>query len=206
MDEEWVIEKATGSGGQIKVVFWKYVFTKSGFTHEVVGTTQLREAIPSTSSNREIIQKLHEAIGDIRLDGIRSNAQRRLDDKIFQNNEDEVYFEKQPTVEDVHREYGIRLGRGITIPVTNVGDIKVNPNTDINNIAIVGLLSRFAGGQPEERDFIDADGTVWSLTGQQALSLWGDWDNWVLALEKSAKALKEMSPIPSDYKNDSYWQ
>lgn len=206
MDEEWIIEKAQGTGGQITLIYWKALFSKEGETLESAGITPLRTPLASTSSQKEIIQALHQRLGDVRLEGIRSNIRQRIDEKLFRKNQAETYFSGDILPADVDKELEERLSRGTTISIQTLGDIRVNNDTDIDKVGIRGLLATRTGGAGRDRTFIDADGNSFQLSPQQMLTLWGEWDDYVATLEASAKALKDMSPIPTDYDNDSYWQ
>jgi len=201
MNEDWTIDKVEGKNGDIHMVHWGVEFSIGDRKVNSAGRTYLNNKIPFTSSEREIIKATHKAIGDIKLERIRLENKKYLEEKEHFESLTEEKFVRDVTEAKVDAELFRRLTEGTTID-----GVAVNGQEKFSrNITRCVLLNSLPGGR-SSISLVDANGTFVNLNTNELSNLFIKWSDWADGLESSAKSLKGMSPIPKDFKNDSYWQ
>ena len=113
-----------------------------------------------------------------------------------------------PTTDDVNAERAARIERGTTVTVDGVA-IKVQGREEdtrnLQGLAFAAQLRLSTGDTTTTITFRDGDNVDRILTPLQVISLWSQSAAYVSAIYAKSWAIKAMSPIPADFKSDSYW-
>lgn len=113
-----------------------------------------------------------------------------------------------PTTDDVNAERATRIERGTTVTVDGVAIRVQGREEDTRNLqglAFAAQLRLSTGDTTTTITFRDGDNVDRILTPLQVLSLWSQSAAYVSLMYAKSWAIKAMSPIPADFRNDSYW-
>lgn len=113
-----------------------------------------------------------------------------------------------PTSDEVNAERTIRIERGTTVAVDGVAIRVQGREEDTRNLqglAFAAQLRLSTGDTATTITFRDGDNVNHLLTPLQVISLWSQSAAYVSAIYAKSWAIKAMSPIPADFKSDSYW-
>jgi hypothetical protein len=113
-----------------------------------------------------------------------------------------------PTSDEVNAERAARIERGTTVTVDGVA-IKVQGRDEdtrnLQGIAFAAQLRIASGDTTTTIIFRDGDNVDRTLTPPQVLSLWSQAAAYVSLMYSKSWAIKALSPIPADFRNDAYW-
>lgn len=113
-----------------------------------------------------------------------------------------------PTTDQVNAERTRRIERGTTVTVDGI-KIKVQGREEdtrnLQGLAFAAQLRLSTGDTTTTITFRDGDNVNHLLTPLQVISLWSQSAAYVSAIYAKSWAIKAMSPIPADFKSDSYW-
>jgi hypothetical protein len=113
-----------------------------------------------------------------------------------------------PTTDDVNAERAARIERGTTVTVDGVVIRVQGREEDTRNLqglAFAAQLRLSTGDTTTTITFRDGDNVDRILAPLQVLSLWSQSAAYVSLMYAKSWAIKALSPIPADFRNDSYW-
>ncbi len=115
-----------------------------------------------------------------------------------------------PTPDDVAAERARRILAGLTItvpghatPVRLTGDQQTRDN--LQALAMAAQMRVAAGDTTTPTTWRDADNADHVLTPPQLLALWSAAAAYVGAVYAASWALKDATPIPADYADNTHW-
>jgi len=119
------------------------------------------------------------------------------------------WVKSPPTPQQVNIERSRRLVEGSTISVTSYGEIPVQ-GRDQDQITILALEAsakdlKAAGVTTAAIPFRDRDNGSHMLTPDQTIELMAKAKQYAQAIYQASWALKDMTKIPEDYKDDKWW-
>lgn len=228
MNAAWKFPELGTFEGLIKFVVWEVTWTSPDFpdTEIVSGGDILLDtnAYPiesETSTIQQISQAVTDSLGN-QWNHIQTFAEERLEYEYLQNQTIEVdpeTMEPPITSEKVNKERDRRIQAGF------IYNGKVFDNDPISKSRIIGgaalaiaaLMNAMINQTPIEHGnyywdngfepfgWIVQDNTVMPLDVYQMIELGQVAAAWEKRHIDAAYALKNMSPIPRDYKDDMYW-
>ena len=131
-----------------------------------------------------------------------------------------LYIEKNGTVVvppyatgwssyDVNAERNKRIASGCEVTVDGYGTIPLQgtaiDQTNLQALAFAASMRVMAGDIVTPTIFRDARNQDHSLTPPQVLDMWRKGTTWIEGIYKASWVIKAMSPIPIDFRDDSYW-
>ena len=114
-----------------------------------------------------------------------------------------------PTSDDVNTERERRIAAGAVVTVTGTNGIAIQGRAeDILNLQGLGMgaFARISGGDTTTiTAFRDANNNMHDLTPPQVFQLWQNGAAYTQAVYAASWVIKAMDPIPSDFRDNSYW-
>lgn len=115
-----------------------------------------------------------------------------------------------PTDDDVNAERARRILAGLTItvpghpaPIRLTGDEQTERN--LQSLAMAAQMRVAEGDTTTPTTWRDADNADHALTPPQLLALWSAAAAYVSAVYAASWALKDATPIPADYADNTHW-
>jgi len=119
------------------------------------------------------------------------------------------YSPPAPTSDDVNAERKRRIEGGVRVIVQGVGPVKLQGRqqdmSNLQGLAFAAQMRIASGDTSYVEVFRDMDNNDHDMTPQQVVSMWAKGSAWVKQVYKASWALKDMDPIPADYKDDAHW-
>lgn len=115
-----------------------------------------------------------------------------------------------PTSLDIDRERERRIALGVTVSLSTGKSFTVQTRDErdwrnVNGLGTAGLALQVAGDTTTLTPFRDAANVEQQLTPAELVEMGLKVMQHAKAIYTASWALKAMSPIPSDYADDSYW-
>lgn len=121
---------------------------------------------------------------------------------------DETAVMQEALKKDINAERDDRIRSGCTIEIKGFAFIAVSGSqTDMINLTNLAQLANMsiASGNNTKIVFRDALNNTYELTPAQMSELWQKATSYVTALYQASWRLKEMNPLPQNFRDNSYW-